>query len=507
MTGILGGNEIDRDQVVKCDVVIVGTGAGGATMAAELAAAGIEVVMVEEGGYHPTESFRPAYGQGLRTLYRDGGVGLAFGTPPVLFSEGRCVGGSTVVNGGMSFRTPESVLDSWAREESVAAIDPAAMEPHFLAVERRLHVAHQDPETIGRDSELLKRGADAKGWKIIPNTRNQIHCAGTNNCVLGCPTGAKRSMLVTNVPRALAHGARLFADCRVSRVTRRGRTATGIEGRFTRSDGRRGARLTVRAGLVIVAGGAIQTPALLLRSGFRSRSGQLGRNLSMHPNARLVALFDEEVRGWHGVHQAFQVREFARDGILITAVNLPPSLIAMGASEHGRGLGELMASYDRMVVAGCLVEDSTRGSVRHRPGLGTQVFYQINDGDAARIVKGVALTAELLFAAGAKRILSPFSGVPDMCGPDDLKALLSRPIPKRSMELFTVHVMGTARMSDDPARGVVSSYGEFHGAQGLFVADASLFPGPIGVNPMITIVALAHRNAEWLVSNRSRFGI
>jgi choline dehydrogenase-like flavoprotein len=207
------------------------------------------------------------------------------------------------------------------------------------------------------------------------------------------------------------------------------------------------------------------------------------------------------------VHQAFQVREFARDGILITAVNLPPSLIAMGASEHGRGLGELMASYDRMVVAGCLVEDSTRGSVRHRPGLGTQVFYQINDGDAARIVKGVALTAELLFAAGAKRILSPFSGVPDMCGPDDLKALLSRPIPKRSMELFTVHVMGTARMSDDPARGVVSSYGEFHGAQGLFVADASLFPGPIGVNPMITIVALAHRNAEWLVSNRSRFGI
>jgi choline dehydrogenase-like flavoprotein len=496
------GDQIDGDQLVRCDVVIVGSGAGGATMAAELASAGIDVVMLEEGGYHRTESFRPVYGQGLRTLYRDGGVGLALGTPPVLFSEGRCVGGSTVVNGGMSFRTPEPVLQRWAREESVAAIGPADMERHFAAVERRLHVAHQDPETIGRDSELLKAGADARGWTIISNTRNQIHCAGSNNCVLGCPTGAKQSMLVTNVPRAITHGARLFADCRVTRITRRGLTATGVEGRFTG-----GARLTVRAGVVIVAGGAIQTPALLLRSGFRSRSRLLGRNLSLHPNAKLVALFDEEVRGWHGVHQAFQVREFSGDGILITAVNIPPSLIAMGANEHGRALGELMAAYDRMVVAGCLVEDSTRGSVRHLPGLGTQVFYQINDEDAARVVRGVALTAELLFAAGAKRILSPLIGVPNLRGPDDVAALHSRPIPKRSMELFTVHLMGTARMSDDPARGVVSSYGEFHGAQGLFVTDASLFPGPIGVNPMETIVALAHRNAEWLVANRSRYGI
>jgi choline dehydrogenase-like flavoprotein len=505
--GILSGDLVDGDLRVRCDAVIVGSGAGGATMAAELAAAGIDVVMVEEGGYHPTESFRPVYGQGLRTLYRDGGVGLALGSPPVLFSEGRCVGGSTVVNGGMSFRTPESVLDRWAREESLSAIGPAEMERHFLAVERRLHVAHQDPETIGRDAELLKAGADARGWEIIPNTRNQIHCAGTNNCVLGCPTGAKRSMLLTNVPRALSHGARLFADCRVTRVTRRGRTATGVEGRFARGDGRPGARLTVRAGVVVVAGGAVQTPALLLRSGFRSRSGMLGRNLSLHPNAKLVALFDEEVRGWHGVHQAFQVREFARDGILITAVNLPPALVAMGEGEHGRALGELMAAYDRMVVAGCLVEDSTRGSVRHLPGIGPQAFYQINDEDAARIVHGVALTAELLFAAGARRILSPFGGVPDLYGMDDVAALRSRPVPKRSMELFTVHLMGTARMSDDPARGVVSSFGEFHGARGLFVADASLFPGPIGVNPMETIVALAHRNAEWLVANRSRFGI
>ncbi len=517
--GIVNAYTVSGDVRVACDVVVVGSGAGGATMAAKLAGAGVDVVMVEEGGYHPTESFQSSMGHALRTLYRDGGAATTIGSPPILFSEGRCVGGSTVVNGGMSFRTPERVLDQWARHESVAAITPEAMAPYFEEVERRLHVTHQDPETIGRDAALLKAGADAKGWQIIPNLRNQIHCAGSNNCTLGCPTGAKRSMLLTNVPRALASGARLFADCRVGRITRRGRTATGVEGRFCRPDdrpgGRRdsrrddrpGPRISVAAPVVIVACGAVQSPALLMRSGFRSSSGQLGRHMTLHPNAKLVAVFDEQVRGWHGVHQAYQVREFIDDGILITAVNLPPSLVAMGVAEHGRALGEVMRDYDRMVVAGCLIEDSVTGSVRNLPGLGAQVFYDISDADMARIVRGISLTAELMFAAGARRILSPFAGVPDLRGPDDVSALSASKISKRSLELFTVHLMGTARMSDDQSRGVVSSFGEFHGARGLFVADASLFPGPIGVNPMETILALVSRNADWMLDHRSRFGI
>jgi choline dehydrogenase-like flavoprotein len=505
--GVVTGQTVTGDVTVSCDVVVVGSGAGGATVAAELAAAGFDVVIVEEGGYHPTESFRTDMSHALRTLYRDGGAASAIGTPPVLFSEGRCVGGSTVVNGGMSFRTPDRVLERWARDPMLAGVSPAELAPYFDTVERRLHVAHQDPETIGRDAELLKAGADALGWRIIANTRNQVHCAGSNNCALGCPTGAKQSMLLTNIPRALRHGARVFADCRVHQVTRRGTAATGITGRFVASPGndrRRGPRLRVRAPVVVVAGGAVQTPAVLARSGFRSPSGQLGRNLTLHPNAKVVALFDEEVRGWHGVHQAYQVREFDDDGILITAVNLPPSLVAMSTPEHGPALGRLMREYDHMVVAGCLIEDSTTGVVRTLPGLGPQVFYQINDADADRVVRGIAYTAELMFAAGARRVLAPFAGLPDLYGPDDVTALRARRVPKRSLELFTVHLMGTARMSDDPARGVVSSFGQFHGAQGLYVADASLLPGPVGLNPMETIVALVTRNAAWMVEHLRR---
>ena len=321
------------------------------------------------------------------------------------------------------------------------------------------------------------------------------------------PRASARGTLVTSIPRALARGARLFADCRVERITRDGHAVTGIEGRFIRPGGHRGPRLTVRSAVVVAAGGAVQTPALLARSGLRSRSGLLGRNLTLHPNAKVIAFFAEEVVGWHGVHQAYQVREFMDEGILLTAVNLPPSLVALGLPSHGRDLGQVMAGYNQMITAGCLIEDTGSGRIRNVPGLGPQVFYQLTDHDADRVVRGIALTAELMFAAGARRILLPFDGAPEVRDPAGLRDLLARPVPKKSIELFTVHLMGTARMSDDVRRGVVDSFGAFHGVPGLFVADASLFPGPIGVNPMETIMALVTRNAQRLIEQRGRHRI
>ncbi len=491
-------------------------------MAAELAAAGVDVVIIEEGGYHPTESFQARTMRALRTLYRDGGGGMTIGKPSVVFAEGRCVGGSTVVNGGMAWRTPPHVLDRWAANERIKGLGENDMAPFFAVAEERLSVGPQDPETIGRDSELLKAGADARGWRIVPNQRNQLHCAGTNNCNNGCPTGAKQSMLVTSVPRALAKGARLFADCRVDRITMSaGKRATGVEARFLRpgrpatpgrpeiprraASQRPGPKLTVRAKVVIAAGGAIQTPALLARSGLKSP--QLGRNLSMHPNAMLVAYFDEEVTGWHGVHQAFQVREFMAEGIILTANNLAPPMLAAIMPGHGRGLGDLMAGYNHIVTAGPLIEDEGVGRIRDAPGFGPQVFYRLTDETAARVTRGVLLTAEAMFAAGARRVLLPFDGAPEMRGPEQVRRLLDHNVPKQVMRLFSIHLMGTARMSEDPRRGVTDGHGGFHGVDGLMIADASLFPGPTGLNPMLTVIALAARNAKHLVDHRTRYGI
>jgi choline dehydrogenase-like flavoprotein len=504
LAGLVQQGDVTGDVAVECDAVVVGSGAGGATMAAELADAGVDVVMVEEGGYHPTESFTSENLRALRTLYRDGGAGMALGLPPVVFAEGRCVGGSTVVNGGMSWRTPPDVLRRWAADEGVLAVGEADMEAYFATVESRISVRPQDPETVGRDSRLLAAGAEANGWRVVGNLRDQLHCAGTNNCINGCPTGAKRSMLLTHVPRALSRGARLFADCRVERVTRSGGRATGVTGRFVRPGGRSGPRLSVRARVVIAAAGAVQTPLLLLRSGIKSASGQLGRNLALHPNATVIALFDEDVTGWQGVHQAFQVRQFAAEGLLLTAQNMPPPLLAALMPAHGRHLGELMAQYNRVVTAGPLVTDSGEGRIRSRLG---QVFYQLTDQAAARVVRGVELTARALFTAGARRVLLPFAGAPEVGSDDELRRVLSRPVPKRVMDLYSVHIMGTARMSEDPRRGVTGSFGAFHGVPGLIVADASLFPGPVGINPMETVIALALRNADHLIEHRAAHGL
>ncbi len=505
--GLATQEDVAGDLSLECGAVIVGSGAGGATVAAELAGAGVDVIVLEEGGYHPTESFTASTGRALRTLYRDGGGGMAIGRPSVLYAEGRCVGGSTVVNGGMSWRTPARVLERWAEREGLHAIREPDLDPYFAEIEGRLSVGLQDPETVGRDSQLFKSGAQARGWAVVPNRRNQLHCAGTSSCSSGCPTGAKQSMLVTTVPRALALGARLFADCRVDRITRSGAAVTGVTGHVVRPGGRRGPRLTVRARAVIVAGGAIQTPALLARSGLRPASGQLGRNLSVHPNAVVTALFDQDVRGWHGVHQAFQVREFTEEGLLLTATNLTPPMLAGILPAYGRELGELMAGYNRIVTAGPLVSDTGTGRIRNLPGLGPQVFYQLTDHDATRVARGVELTAEALFTAGARRLLLPFDGAPVVRDPGELRRLLARSAARRSLQLFSIHLMGTARMSEDPRRGVTGSFGEVHGVPGLVVADASVFPGPVGINPMETVIALAMRNARRLIARRARYGI
>ena len=504
--GVLGRGDVRADTTYDCDVVIVGSGAGGATTAAELAEAGIDVMVLEEGSYWGTGDFGANAAEMIRRMYRDGGASAALGHPPVLFQEGRTVGGSSVINGAMSWRTPERILDHWQDAFGLTGLDARAMEPYFARVERRIHVAHQDPETIGIDSQLLRKGAEAKGWRYEDNLRNQLHCAGSNNCAFGCPTGGKQSTLVTYIPRALHFGARVHANVRVDRILLRGGRAAGVEGRVVGEGGKLGHRVTVRAKLVVSSGGSIQTPALLWRSGFRSSSGQLGRNLSMHPNTKVVAIFDEEVRGWEGVHQAYQVREHEEQGIVtLAAVNIPPGIIAMSLPHDGEELGELMSQYPRAVVAGLLCEDTSRGRVRMAPGGTPFATYHLSDFDLERIKMGTKLLCELLLAAGAKRIILPFRGVEDVRTVADTERVVSPRIPRSAMEVVTVHLMGTARMGGRESDAVTDGFGRVYGAEGLFVCDASLFPSAIGVNPCETIQALSTRNAAHIIENRGRY--
>lgn len=483
------------------DVVVVGSGAGGAPAAALLRDAGFDVLLLEEGGLHRTETFRTDPVRSLQRLYRDAGTSSILGRPPIMFAEGRCVGGSTVINGGMSWPTPERVLAHWSGELGLDATDSRSMAPYFERASRILHVEHQNPDTLGRNDELFVAGAERLGWKVENNPRDMHRCVGLNNCGFGCPTGAKRSMLVTEIPRTLAAGTRLVTHAKVSRVLFRGGRAVGVRGRFVDERGRRrtagGARLgafEVFADLVILAAGARHTPGILMRS--LVFGGEVGKGLHTHPNAKVVGVFEEPVRPWIGAHQSHQIHQFLDEGILLAYAGVPPGILATGIPGFGREHGERMALYNHMMTAGCLIEDTGVGRVVLGPDLEPWMTFRLSPRDVETIHRGVRMSAEQMFAAGAKSVLLPFGDLPELHGADELVRIDARPRRRHNIELMTVHIMSSARMSRDKRSGVVDAWGRVHGIEGLAVADASIVPSSIGVNPMETIVALSLRCAE-----------
>jgi choline dehydrogenase-like flavoprotein len=490
------GTEARRDTTYAADVIVVGTGAGGAVTAAALAAAGYDVLMIEEGGLHRTESFVTDPSTMIRRLYRDAGTSVILGTPPILFAEGRCVGGSTTINGGMCWRTPDRVLDQWTREHGLPDVSPAAMAPHFDAAERILHAEGQDPSTYGKHSIAFAEGARKLGWPIEPNRRNMDRCVGLNNCALGCPTGAKQSMLVTEVPRALRAGGRLLTQARVERIRFSGTRALGVSGVFLGADDRPTYRFDALAPLTVLAAGARHTPGLLLRSRVRARA--LGRHLRTHPNAKVVGIFDESLDPWIGAHQTHQIHHFLDEGILMACATVPPGLLASGIPGLGARHGALMRLYNHMMTAATLVEDTGEGRVRLGPDRRPFMTFTLSERDVETIHRGVALTAQVVFAAGARRVLLPFAHLPEIGSMDEVSRIASLPHRPGAIELMTVHIMGSARMAREAKDGVVDASGFVHGLQGLAVADASLFPSSVGVNPQESIVALALRNVERL---------
>jgi choline dehydrogenase-like flavoprotein len=363
-------------------------------------------------------------------------------------------------------------------------------------VESTVRAAPQLDVSIGEDSKLMVEGAKRMGWKVSVNARNQEACVGSNNCSLGCPTGAKQSTLVSYLPRALARGAALLTEVRIEDLwVERGR-CVGVLGHaidpLTRQPSY---AVKMRARAVVVACGAVQTPYLLLRHRALRKNRHLGKNFRCHPNAKVLAVYPFDVEAWKGVSQYAQIREFMSEGILMAENFVPPGSLAAHIPVHGDEAWEFMQRYNQMIVSGVLVEDSTSGVVS-RSFLGMpEIHYDVTAQDHRRFLRGVKLLAEMHFTLGAEKVWLPFSSFPIAKSIDDLARLDEKSVARRDLELFTVHLMGTARMGGSPEASVVSPTGELWELPGCYVADASLFPTAIGVNPQITIMALATRVA------------
>ena len=354
----------------ECDVVIVGSGAGGAVAAATLAEAGLDVIVLEAGEAFDRDSYPEDPLEAIASLYRDGGLTIAEGKPPIPVPVARTAGGTTVINSGTCFRAPDPVLAHWRERHGVEWAERLA--PDFAEAEEFLRVTPLDPERMGRNGQLAMEGAAALGASGGPISRNAGSCVQCSSCPYGCRIDAKRGMHVSYLPRAVAAGARLRTGAEVRRVLVEKGRATGV-----RCDG-----YTVRARrATIVAGGALGTPELLLRSGLGG--GQVGRNLHIHPACWIGGRYEEQVRGWEGVMQSYYVDEWEPQRILLEATFTPLPFGGAWLLGSGREHQESILGFDRIGSIGVHLSDESAGRVGIARDGSLRAGYALTNEDAA----------------------------------------------------------------------------------------------------------------------------
>lgn len=496
---ILDGTTINGDFDCEADVIVVGTGAGGAVVAAKLAEAGARVLVLEEGGYIRTPAFTGRALEMVKLLYRDKGMTTTLGNTMIALPMGCCVGGTTTVNSGSCYPAPDYVLEAWSRDEELDACRPEALWPLYEEIGRRLSVTPVPEELLGPNAKRFREGVRKLGWKAAPIPRNVKACRGTGVCAFGCPTAAKQSMNVSYVPAALAAGARLMTRARVKRVLFEGKRVCGVEAECLDELGcPRGWIVRASAPKVVVACGAVYTPVLLTRSGVKH--ALLGRNLRIHPAARIGALFAEEIRGWIGVPQSFHISQFEKEGIFIQGQFVPPGVEAPVLPGIGPSYRRLMEQYPFLGSFGALISETGVGRVFTGPGGRPFVYYNLSKIDRRLMLRSIALTAEAWFAAGAKEVFTSLRHQPVLRNLEEARSLPERDAKAKYFELMAFHPMGTARMSADPRRGVTDGSGRVFGYEGLYVADASLLPSSTKRNPMMSIMALSTLVANGLAA-------
>lgn len=495
----------DVPPVIRCDVVVIGSGAGGAPVAAVLAEAGRDVVIVEEGGYHDRRSFEEApVWERFLDLYRDLGITGTVGRPPIPVPLGRAVGGTTVVNAGTCFRTPDDVLLRWVGDLGLAELSPEEMAPVFDEVETVQNVVVPPSDRLGANAEIARIGAlKLLGDEGRPLARNCRGCRGCGESVAGCPFGAKQGVQLTWLPRAESAGARIVSRVRADRIVRRDGRVIGVEATVLDPGGADEPRGQVRivAPTVVVAAGAFHTPLLLQRSDVPDPSGLRGRNLQVHPAVGVVAEMDEDVHAWRGVLQSWEVDALAREhGIMIEATAAPPPVTGGQMPFVGVRLKQLLASASRMATTGFLIEDSTTGRVRQGPYGRALATYQLTRSDERRIALGYSWCAEALLAAGARRVLLAHPGRTWATGSADIRRIREEGIAVEALKLSAYHPVGTHRVAGRAEDGPSDPWGAVRGTAGLWVADASALPSCIGVNPQITIMAFGVRTARRILA-------
>ena len=510
---IIDGSAAAADLELTADVCVIGSGAGGAVVASVLAAAGVSVLLVEEGGYYSTADFDMIEAHTVPRLYQES---MQRTTADLAISvlQGRAVGGTTVVNWTTSFRTPEDVVARWSERHHVGGFRYADLVPHYEAIEARLSIHKVDEAAMNRNNRKFYDGCKAKGYDVDTTHRNVYQCLQTGSCGTGCPVNAKRSMLVTLIPDAIDAGARLLFRCRVDSLEVaagevRAATCTLLD---AGGYGVTGRRATLKARRFVLAGGAINSPAVLLRSGLDS-GGLVGTRTFLHPVIASSGLYDETIEAFYGAPQSAASHAFAHRGgdvgfFMETAPGYPvlaaTAMPGFGDAHRRSMLGLARRTTHIALAIDGFHDDVPGGTVRLRPSGAPLLDYPI----APRVWEAFRTAqkrlAEIGFASGAREVTTLHDPPVTLTSEKEIDRLDEAPWEACRVGVFTAHQMGGCRMGDNPRDSVVRSEDlRHHTLKNLHVIDGSVFPTSLGVNPQESIYGLARLMATRLATRLS----
>lgn len=498
---------IDSAEHLQADFVIVGSGAGGGLAAGVLASKGYDVIVLEKGGYRAEADFDHLEANASRDMYLYG-MRLTTSDLGVQILAGSTLGGGTVVNYSTSFKTPDFVLEQWAAESGIEAFRSGELGEHLDIAAARINV-NKDSSAPGKRDELMEKGLRNLGWHVDALPRAVKGCPQDEQCGFcgfGCRLGAKQSTMRTWLEDAARDGARMIVDADVQKVTVTDGRARGVEAR----SGGYPLKVSARKA-VIIAGGSIETPALLLRSGL---TGEVGKNLRLHPGTGVFALFDEDVRMWEGTLQARVSSEFRswddNYGPIFETVPVHPgagSFVVPWTS--AAGYRAAMTDFRKLGFTAVLPRDTGKGTVTLAKDGTPKIDYALSAGDKRRLTEGAINAGRVMEAAGARKVYTlhhdPIVYTPGKTGAHERWAdgVRGRGYETSNTTFFSYHQMGSCRMGADPARGAVGAHNESHEVKDLFVVDASTFPTASGVNPMLSIYGIAHRAAVGIAERYS----
>lgn len=500
---IFDASTLSLPLTLEADLCVIGSGAGGSAAAMIAAEAGMRVVMLESGDYlTPRDMTQREEQMFTRLFWESGARATVDGSVKII--QGKGVGGSTLHNLNLCKRIPAPILRHWEETRGLKNLPLSKWKSLYDEVEMLLEVGFIPDEMINRHNRLLQRGCEALGWQGGFMRHNRTGCVGSGFCEVGCAFDAKNNACKVLVPRIISAGGEIITRCHASRLVHENGKVKAVEAFSVNPfNGKPDGKITIHAKQVCVSASATGTAALLLRSEVPHPEGSIGKSLHIHPAVVAVGEFDERIEAWKGIPQAYEctqfldfeaahtnsdASEFSRLWI-INAFAHP-----MGASTMMPGIGrqhfEMMQRYPNMAVLTAMLHDSTNGKVIPHGKAGLKIDYRLNEEDRAELHFGLKACAQLLLAAGAKRVIVPSDPLIEIARPEQINLIDAITISSGNIDVTAVHPMSSVPMGDDKNAAAVDSTGKFHSLDGLWIADGSLFPTSIGVPPQLSIYSL-----------------